>query len=478
MKEDALNTERESLLSQIEELKKERDENLVFKDFFKQSNDLVCIADNSGHFTHVSASFVELLGYTEEELKSRPFTDFVYKEDLSVTAEEYDGNKDGASSYDFENRYVKKDGSLVTLQWRSNADPDRELIYAVARDVTRQKELEFELKHKQELLQASQSVALLGNFSYNTVDYSLFWSDELYNIFGISEEEKSALYDAYVARFDKEGLDLYSKIVEEAMQTGNRYEFQHKVHIPGGRVKTVSCVGIPFTDNEGKVYRIDGVVQDITEQIANEEIILNAVKEKELLIKELHHRVKNNLQVISSLLNLQSNLDLDSSTQSHLKECQNRIKSMASIHDMLYRSNDITNIEFTDYLKQLTDDLVKSYLGNEHSLRINYDMDEVHLSLDMAVPMGLLINEIVTNSLKHAYSEEKGLDLNIQMKHKKDGFTIEISDNGAGFNIDLVDFRKTLGLMIVDTLSDQLEANHDLKSDATGTTHFITVGLK
>lgn len=470
----------EELLDRIKQLeeennvmKSELEDCDVYKHLFNNSKDLVCIADMGCNFKMVNPYFSELLGYSSEELTSRPFMDFIYKDDKDKTANEAEINRSGISTPKFENRYVKKDGSVVTLQWMRSIDKQKGLIYAIARDVTAQKETEIKLKQHEELFNASQAVAKLGNFSYNTQDYSLYWSEELYNIFGITEEEKETLYDAYVARFDKEGLEAYTQLVEKSLKTGEKYAFKHKVYIPEGKVKTVSCYGVPFLDEKGTVYRIDGVVQDITDEVESQKTILKTVEEKEFLMQELHHRVKNNLQIISSLLNLQTDMVKDEQGRQQLIESRNRILSIAAVHDMLYNSGNVTTVSFCNYIKAIMEDLVESYSENDHKPKIEFKLDPIHLSLDAAVPLGLIINELTTNSLKYAFKGEESPKLTVALKDNGGSLSMEIADNGCGFNMSSVDATNSLGFLVVESLSEQLGGNYTYESDANGTRYSI-----
>lgn len=451
--------------------------NNAYEQFFQMSRDLMCIASTDGYFKLVNPAFVDILGYSEEELLSRPFVEFIHPDDRTSTIEEVDTIREGQiPTYKFENRYLKKDGGVITFQWVSSTDNDQGLIYAIARDITDQKNLDQDLKTKDELFNASQTVAKLGNFSYNTVDYSLYWSDELFNIFGITEEEKENLFQAYVDRFDKEGMDLYTKLVNESLVTGEQYAFQHRVHIPNGPVKTVSCIGVPFTDEMGKVFRIDGVVQDITDSVEHEKEIMKSLHEKEFLIKELHHRVKNNLQIVTSLLRLQAELSNNSTVTNHLIESQNRIHSIASVHNLLYLSDNISKIDFSVYIKKLVDDLILSYLGKKDSVDVNFEVDKILLDIDTAVPLGMLMNELITNAFKHAYEGVKDPKLDISINTDGNALDIKVSDNGCGFDRDTIDHNQSLGMMLIDNLCRQVNA--ECKFDTSnGTSYNVQLDL-
>jgi PAS domain S-box-containing protein len=462
-----LNQKTKALESEISRLQ-------VYEIFFNISKDLVCLANTEGYFLMVNPSFIELLGYSEEELLSKPIVDFILPDDKNKTSEEIDKiDKTGETTAHFINHYITKSGETVILQWMSTTDKNG-IIYAIGRDITEQKILEEKLIQNTELLNAAQRMAKLGNFSFNTINYSLYWSDELYNIFAITDEEKNTLYEAYIKRFDEEGFEVFSSTVEKAMIDGQPYAFQHKVHTPNGNVKSVSCFGLPYVNEEGKVYRIDGVVQDITDIVKKEEFILKSIKEKEFLIKELHHRVKNNLQVISSLLSLQANLVNDENLDIHFKESQNRIKSMAAIHDMLYRSEDLSTVNFSIYAEQLVKDLIHSYVGMNSSITTEFEFDSLELSLDIAVPLGLLINELVTNSLKYAYEGHSSPLLKVSIKTRNDHFSLCIADNGKGFDLNRIENDQSLGMMVISNLSEQLDGKSEFTSSDKGTSFCIT----
>jgi two-component sensor histidine kinase len=214
--------------------------------------------------------------------------------------------------------------------------------------------------------------------------------------------------------------------------------------------------------------------QEIAERLRAEEQIKASLKEKELLLKEIHHRVKNNLQVISSLLNLQSKGIQDASTMEMFRESQNRVRSMALIHEKLYRSDDLSRIDFGEYVRNLAAFLVRSYRANTGPIALTVNAHDTYLGIDNAVPCGLIINELVSNALKHAFSpggdrpssEDKENEIHIELRCDQDDcLTLVVADNGVGFPTDL-DFRNTqsLGMQLVNTLVNQLRGTVELVS--------------
>ncbi|WP_158973577.1 sensor histidine kinase [Cellulophaga sp. L1A9] len=199
------------------------------------------------------------------------------------------------------------------------------------------------------------------------------------------------------------------------------------------------------------------------------------LEERNTLLKEIHHRVKNNLQVITSLLNLQSRYIKDEETKSMLKYSQYRIKSMALLHESLYRSDDLSKINYKDYLNQLVNGLIVSMKGSNTKITLDLDVDEIYFNIDTSIPLGLIINELVTNSLKYAFSENIGTITIALKKQANNSFLLRLSDNGKGFPKS-VTFRntETLGLKLVHKLVLQLRGNIEKDNIQTGTAFIIT----
>jgi PAS domain S-box-containing protein len=212
-----------------------------------------------------------------------------------------------------------------------------------------------------------------------------------------------------------------------------------------------------------------GMVEDITERERAEEQLKASLREKEVLLKEIHHRVKNNLQVISSLLYLRSKNIEDQEALEMFQDSRNRVRSMALVHERLYQSQDLARVDFAEYVRNLANYLFRSYGFNSNVIKLKINVDDVFLSIDTAVPCGLILNELVSNCLKHAFPKGGEGEIGIELCSNDDKFTLTVGDNGVGLPKGL-DFRKTesLGLQLVNTLVDQLEGTIELdRSDGT-----------
>lgn len=197
--------------------------------------------------------------------------------------------------------------------------------------------------------------------------------------------------------------------------------------------------------------------------------------EKEVLLKEIHHRVKNNLQIITSLLSLQSSFIEDEKMRALFRYSQYRINSMAMIHEMLYKTDDVSKINYDEYVKMLISNLIVSMKGTDSAVKLEVDVPKIQLNIDTAIPLGLLINEIVTNSLKYGIVDDKAGVLSIEIKNiRHEEYKMTISDDGVGFG-DGINFRSSnsLGLMLIHRLSIQLKGNVEKDNTYAGTKYTL-----
>ena len=224
-----------------------------------------------------------------------------------------------------------------------------------------------------------------------------------------------------------------------------------------GRLVNVLITGnrIKLSSNKNGTYLI---YIDISKHKRSEEQMRSSLVEKEVLIREIHHRVKNNLQIISSLLHIQSSKIANEEMVSMFTNCQNRVKSIALIHEKLYQTNSFTRVDFGSYTKNLIYYLFRMFDVKSDKVSLRLNAENVFLPMDTAIPCGLIINELVTNSLKHAFSDDKRGELSVEaIYHTDNKFTLTIKDNGKGIpeGLDLNN-SKTIGFNLVNSLIRQL----------------------
>ena len=249
---------------------------------------------------------------------------------------------------------------------------------------------------------------------------------------------------------------------EEFWFKGNILEVKFNIN---GRCKILDLTITPIKlDHKNIIF---GLGNDITERKKAEEAILSSLKEKELLLREIHHRVKNNLQIISTLLTLQSSQSKKNKVNDLYRESQNRIQSIALIHENLYHSDDLAHINFKAYVKGLITDLFDSYGVNPKKIRMNLDIEDITLGIETAIPCGLIINELVSNSLKHGFRNvETGLVSVDIKKIDETEFLLKVFDTGSPFPEDInILSNDSLGLELIKNLVEQLDADLSFKKN-------------
>jgi PAS domain S-box-containing protein len=247
----------------------------------------------------------------------------------------------------------------------------------------------------------------------------------------------------------------------------------------GGELYWEFVIVSPIKNEEGVIEHFLIVQEDITEKKIKDDQLRKAVKEKEVMLSEIHHRVKNNLQIISSLLKLQSGYIKDPAAHEYFQISQDRVKTMALIHEQLYKSSELSRINFNEYLRQLTVHLLQSYGISPHKCSLSVNIKDIYLGIDTAIPCGLLTNELITNSLKHAFPGDRKGEINIDMTSNPDNMcTLIVKDNGIGIP-DEIDFKRshTQGMQLIMTLAKQLEGEIEIdKEDGTKVTIVFPAG--
>ncbi len=282
--------------------------------------------------------------------------------------------------------------------------------------------------------------------------------------------------------YGKNAFDIVHPDDRETIQSRTQFIEATGISVPlkeirilradGTTVDVEATAGISYYRGK-KVAQV--IQRDITERKRAEEKIRASLKEKEVLLKEIHHRVKNNLQIVSSLLYLQAMRTEHPGAVSALSESRNRIRSMALIHERLYQSPNLASVDMAEYTRNLVSDLKHSYKTEQSFVRLKLHTDDIPLGINEAIPCGLIINELVSNALKHAFP--MGRDGEITISLHRDGAnraTLTVSDNGIGFP-EHVDFRKSpsLGLTLINSLVEQLDGTIELNRRG-GTAFTIT----
>lgn len=202
----------------------------------------------------------------------------------------------------------------------------------------------------------------------------------------------------------------------------------------------------------------------VLEAIGQENLIKKMLKEKEVLLAEVFHRVKNNMNIVTSLLNLKKEISNSQEVKDALEDCRNRVFSMALVHQNIYNNNSIVELNFKEYIENLTTE-IKNSLGSNKSVEIHLDTEMVMLDLSYAIPCGLILNELVTNSFKYAKNDANLLNIQIKLRHSGNHIELEVRDNGKGLPDNWQQNNNSLGMELIKSLSEQIDGMHQFKND-------------
>ncbi|HIJ54377.1 MAG TPA: PAS domain S-box protein [Planctomycetes bacterium] len=456
----------------VEEALRESEER--YHAIFEQAADAVVIFDaETKEMVEFNNKAHENLGYSREEFKKLSLFDIEAAESAEeITRHTEKIIREGADT--FEAKQKTKHGEIrdVLVSAKVIHIHGKALIQGIWRDITERKKVEEALRESEgfcsSLLDNSPNPILVIN-----PDTSVrYVNPALVKLTGFSSSEIIGTKAPY-PWWTEETLHSTGRDLKKAMGKG-AVRLEELFKKKNGERFQVEITSGPIIKNGKFMYYLANWI-DITERKKAEEQLKTSLKEKEVLISEIHHRVKNNLQVMSSLFKLQSEYIRDKRMLEMLKQSQNRIRAMALIHEKLYQSENVARIDFADYVRSLTGYLFRLYEVSSDAIALKINTGEVSLGIDAAVPCGLIVSELVSNSLKHAFPAGKEGQIRIEFHSDKDNhFTLIVSDNGVGLPkaMDLPN-TKSLGLQLVNMLTGQLGGAIEL--DRTdGTTVKIT----
>jgi PAS domain S-box-containing protein len=365
----------------------------------------------------------------------------------------------------------------LSLNFSSIQSKGEKYLLVFTQDISLRKQSEDQLINLSKRLQLATSSANLGVWDWNVRDNTMIWDDRMFELYGITRETFSGNIYAWMNGLHPDDKETTIAECQAALTENKVFDTVFRVLHPDRTVKYLKATGLVLRDADGTAVRMIGVNADITERKMSEEKITASLQEKEVLLKEIHHRVKNNLQIITSLLRLQANYVKGEEVEEIFRECQYRVAAMADVHSMLYKSQDFAAIDFGNYVRETAGKLRCAYGINSAVIFPVIHIEDVMLPIDTAIPCGLLINELLTNSLKYAFPGGMKGEVTIEMQRSADGVRLLFADNGVGFPTE-VDFSKaeTFGLKLVHMLVKQLDGSIERFSD-NGTRYEIMFNL-
>ncbi len=460
----------------IEAMKAHASTEEKYRSLVENLNDVVFSLDNNGVFTYISPSIEQFSRhYRAEDIIGKPFTDFIHPDDLPALMESRKRTLAGEME-PFEYRLVDRDGS--TLEVRSFSRPNYHEgkitgITGIISNITQYNEIIEKLNSSEEKYRTLVENATEAIFV--TQDQMVkFENTNALRASGFSGEElHSRPFLDFIHPDDRQiMIDRYRKRIE-GEEVSNNFHFRIINKAGDARWMEISAVSITW---EGKPAVLN-FMTDITERKEAEEKLRESLKEKEVLLKEIHHRVKNNMQIVSSLLNLQVDYIKEEEDRVIFLESQNRIHTMALIHEKLYQSDDLVRIDFSEYLRNLLQTLMRSYDVSPGLIEVKTEVHGIFLSIDSAIPCALVANEIISNCFKHAFPEGRSGEIVLSLKSVKgaggDEYVLEVRDNGVGIDVSQdIEDTKTLGIQLIRTLTRQLKGSLNISSNG-GTSYTI-----
>ncbi|MGZ9735960.1 PAS domain S-box protein [Flavobacterium sp. GNP002] len=279
---DALLLKVKELEIEITRLDKKRNTLTNFEFYVKESQDLLCISGTDGYFKEINPAFIKKLGYTEKELLSNLVTSFLHPEDVNKTIVEIERLSKRITSVNFENRFLKKTGEIVVIQWTTSVDLTGQFIYAIGRDITEIRETQEHLLANEKLLNDAQKIAKIGSWEFNLLTKKLIWSKELYSIYEIDMKPDQNLFQEFLNLFSKEDVAFFLNKIDQSIDDKKQFEVEQSVILSDNSKKWIHAIVIPVLDNSGNVYALRGNTQDITIKKHKEE----SIKDQEAAVIE------------------------------------------------------------------------------------------------------------------------------------------------------------------------------------------------
>ncbi|MFY8268500.1 MAG: sensor histidine kinase [Terrimicrobiaceae bacterium] len=331
-------------------------------------------------------------------------------------------------------------------------------------------------------LMIAEDIARLGNWVWELPSNCVYWSEGLYRILGRIPSEEPLSFESAFHHIHPEDRERVEQKLHAFLEGGIFEEWEYRLLRDDGTIRLVQVRYLEIKKNPGgQPLLLHGVTQDITDAKETTQSIIESTRklrassmEKEILLKEVHHRVKNNLQIISSLINLQCNALCGEEHVEVFKILSHRVRSMALVHEELYKSGDFANVNFADYTRDLLSYLLSAYSVSTAGIPCDMKLAPVMLSVATAVPCGLILNELIANALTHGLRDRPNGQLSVRLGLEPDGRArLSVGDNGVGMPLLVGKPPAGRGLRLVHMLCRQIGAELKFKSAPGQTTFHI-----
>ncbi|MGK7369708.1 MAG: PAS domain S-box protein [Candidatus Halalkalibacterium sp. M3_1C_030] len=355
--------------------------------------------------------------------------------------------------------------------------PSSDGLSVFFRDITESKNAKIKLANSEERLRLATEQADIAVWEYDFNTNSMSRSSNHDRLYGIEWQDKWDINTFLNATHTEDREYSHAFILNSIAPGGpDNYCFDFRVIYPNGSIHWLSVTGrVIERDESGQGIIVRGTLVDITEQKQKEKQLQESLAEKETLLQEIHHRVKNNMAVVSGMMQLQAFEEKDAVLKQKLNSSIGRIKTMGSIHELLYQSESFSRLEAHKNIEKLITEIASTFQTNVE-LDLRFDLQEISLNINQAIPFSLIINEVVTNVLKHAFEEQKQGMLSVTLSEEGNFITFQATDNGKGLPPDFTKFESSnsLGIQLIETLSSQLWADYSYQAVEGGTQFTLT----
>ncbi len=331
-------------------------------------------------------------------------------------------------------------------------------IIGSVQDIDDFKRAQHALQTSEQRMRALAAALPVGVYEINLAGDCIYTNAAWQRMAGLSGED--ALGHGWDRAVHPDDLALLHATWEAAIQANRPFEHDFRYQHPDGTVRWVRSAATTLKIN-GSFAGYVGVNEDITEQREHVEKISASLAEKEVLLREVHHRVKNNLQLVTSLLKLQAGGLTDEANRAQFQECERRVRTMALVHEMLYAHTSLARIEIDVYIRQLGQSIVRSFRTDQDDIRLDLDIASIALVPDLTIPLGLILNELFTNACKYGHQRGRPLTIRVCLQKSAEGQELELTfeDDGPGFPADFdADTTSSLGYRLIKLLSKQIRA--------------------
>jgi len=425
--------------------------------------------DGSDEIPFISDRILDLFGVSKESALNDVMNvwGIIYPDDIPGIQQSI---LDSAKEMSFWNHICRVQTKTGEIRWINGRGIPRKhedgsiTWHSLILDVTELKETQIQLEETNNQLQLGVKAANLGIYTYDVHTKEYYWNDVLYEMYNISQEEFEADPNCWLSKLHPDDAEEIKEKFFDMLAGKSMQGLKFRMKPTEDRIMYLQASGVPLFDHLGKVYKLVGIDMDITDFVEKEHELEEAIKQKDTLLKELHHRIKNNLNLISSLLYFKSKATKDQILLDYIKETKTRINTIAKTHDQLLKMEEFDRLDVKKYLEDLILNLIATYTTDGSKFPLTLNLESQKLSVDKILVLGLLTNEIILNSIKYAYEPGIGGPIFVTLKKAKESMQLTIFDKGKGINNKEKGNGVTSGLDLINLLVQQLNGTMKMKA--------------